>query len=184
VVGLLGLVSCAKQPNTADTAASQTQSGVDGPAARAEVPRDLAWKASAPILVAKSDAEHDIVSIKDPTIVRFNERYHVYATTAARGGKWSMVYTSFRDFREAPAAPLYYMDQTPGFFKVTHRTTTPPTTPPFHGAWGCSSRRKRLDRLGRPTTAGAASPSPTWPAVTVVAGSRLGKMPAGVDRGL
>jgi endo-1,4-beta-xylanase len=115
VVGLLGLVSCAKQPHTADTAASQSQSGADGAAARAEVPHDLAWSASAPILVAKSDAEHDLVSIKDPTIVRFNERYHVYATTAARGGKWSMVYTSFRDFREAPAAPLYYMDRTPGF---------------------------------------------------------------------
>src|SRR5579863_9559899 len=79
------------------------------------LPGAIAWTASNPLIVPKSDAKHDLLAVKDPSVVRFNERWHVYATSVGRGGTYGMVYTSFADWKDAPSAPLYYMDRTPGF---------------------------------------------------------------------
>ena len=79
------------------------------------LPTSYAWTSTGPVIVPKSDANHDLVALKDPTIVRFNDRWHVYASSVGRGGIYGMVYTSFADWSEAPKAALYYMDQTPGF---------------------------------------------------------------------
>jgi endo-1,4-beta-xylanase len=79
------------------------------------LPGVLAWTATAPLIVPRSDPKHDLVAVKDPTIVRFNDRWHVYASSVGRGGIYGMVYTSFADWKDAPSAPLYYMDQTRGF---------------------------------------------------------------------
>jgi hypothetical protein len=75
----------------------------------------LSWTSSAPLIVPRSDASHDLVAVKDPTVVRYNDRWHVYASSVARGGVYGMVYTSFTDWSDAPKAPLYYMDRTRGF---------------------------------------------------------------------
>lgn len=79
------------------------------------LPATFAWASTPPLIVPKSDAAHALVAIKDPTVVRFNDRWHVYATSVAKGGVYGMVYLSFADWIEAPNAPLYYMDKTPGF---------------------------------------------------------------------
>ena len=55
------------------------------------------------------------MAIKDPSVVFFNGRWHVYASSVSATGAYGMVYLSFTDFSEASSAPLYYMDQTPGF---------------------------------------------------------------------
>jgi endo-1,4-beta-xylanase len=79
------------------------------------LPASFAWTSTGPIIVPKSDSTHELVAIKDPTVVRFNDRWHVYASSVAKGGVYGMVYTSFAEWSDAPAAPLYYMDQTRGF---------------------------------------------------------------------
>jgi len=66
-------------------------------------------------MAPKSDAKHDLVAIKDPTIVRYNARWVVYASSVSRTGAYNMIQTSFKDFADAASAPVYYMDQTPGF---------------------------------------------------------------------
>jgi endo-1,4-beta-xylanase len=75
----------------------------------------IQWSGSAPLIAPVSDATHDLVAVKDPTVVSFNGRWHVYASSVSSTGAYNMVYTSFADWSEAPTAPLYYMDQTPGF---------------------------------------------------------------------
>ena len=85
------------------------------PVAVPGLPGAFAWTASAPLIVPRSDPKHDLVAVKDPTVVRFNDRWHVYASSVGRGGIYGMVYTSFADWKDAPSAPLYYMDQTRGF---------------------------------------------------------------------
>jgi endo-1,4-beta-xylanase len=75
----------------------------------------LHWTASAPLIAPISDAKHDLVAVKDPSVVYFNNRWHVYASSVSSAGAYSTVYTSFTDFNEASTAPMYYMDQTPGF---------------------------------------------------------------------
>ena len=79
------------------------------------LPASFAWSSSAPVIVPRSDASHDLVAVKDPTVVRYKDRWHVFASSVARGGIYGMVYTSFADWSDAPRAPLYYMDNTRGF---------------------------------------------------------------------
>lgn len=79
------------------------------------LPASIAWSSTGPILVPKSDAKHDLVAIKDPTIVRYKDRWHVYASSVAKGGVYGMVYISFADWADTANATFYTMDRTPGF---------------------------------------------------------------------
>ena len=83
--------------------------------AAAGLPAEIAWNSTGPIIAPVSDAKHDLLAIKDPTVVRYHDRWHVYASSVARGGIYGLVYVSFADWSEASEAPLYTMDQTPGF---------------------------------------------------------------------
>jgi Glycosyl hydrolase family 62 len=74
----------------------------------------LRWVSTAPLMSAIPDTTHALVSIKDPSVVFFDGRWHVYATSADTSGAWSMVYLSFTDWPEAAAAKPYYLDANPG----------------------------------------------------------------------
>jgi len=72
----------------------------------------LHWTATEALVGPASDAR-GIVSVKDPSIVRYNDRWHVYATTANTNGGWGMVYLNFADWADAANAKPYYLDQNP-----------------------------------------------------------------------
>jgi endo-1,4-beta-xylanase len=86
---------------------------VTTPPPSGSLPSSFRWSDRGQILAPKSDASHNIVSIKDPTIVRYNNEWLVYATTANTAGQWSLVYTHFGDFSQANAAPQYYLNNNP-----------------------------------------------------------------------
>jgi hypothetical protein len=71
------------------------------------------WSSSDPLIEPMADDAHPILSVKDPSIVRFEDRYHVFATTANETGSWSMVYLSFGDWSEAASAPQHYLSDNP-----------------------------------------------------------------------
>ena len=73
------------------------------------------WTSTGPLVSAVPDASHAIVSIKDPSVVFYNNEWHVFATTANTARVWSMVYLHFPDWSKAAAAQPYYIDQTPGY---------------------------------------------------------------------
>jgi endo-1,4-beta-xylanase len=79
------------------------------------LPPSIQWSGSAPVISPSSDATHALTAVKDPSVVQFNGRWHVFASMVSTAGAYNMVYTSFSDWSEAPTAPLAYMDQTPGF---------------------------------------------------------------------
>ena len=83
-------------------------------AAMATLPTSFGWTSSGVLISPKPDAAHPIVSIKDPSVVRYHNRWLVYATTANTSGNWSLAYTSFADWSQAAAAPQYFLDQNPG----------------------------------------------------------------------
>ncbi|MGO9012012.1 MAG: non-reducing end alpha-L-arabinofuranosidase family hydrolase [Bryobacteraceae bacterium] len=83
--------------------------------AAAEAPATYAWSSSGPLISAIPNATHPIVSVKDPTVVYYENQWNVYATTADTSGNWNMVYLNFPDWSQASAAQPYYMDATPGF---------------------------------------------------------------------
>jgi hypothetical protein len=74
----------------------------------------LKWKASGILVKPVSDEDHTIVSVKDPTVVRFNDRWHIYATVYSTSSKnWSIVYLNFKDWADAADAKPYYIDSNP-----------------------------------------------------------------------
>ena len=75
----------------------------------------LSWTSTGPIIGPVSDELHDLVAVKDPTIVRYNDRWHVYASSVSSAGAYNIVYVSFADWKDASKAKFYYMDQTPGW---------------------------------------------------------------------
>lgn len=78
-----------------------------------EIPSNFSWSASEELIGPVSD--DGIVAIKDPTVVFFEDKWHIYATTANLDGEWSLAYLSFESWDQASQAPHYYMAQTPGF---------------------------------------------------------------------
>jgi hypothetical protein len=77
-------------------------------------PGPFAWSSTAPLISAIPDASHPIIAVKDPSVVFFNNLWHVYATTTDGAG-WNMQYINFPTWQQAAAATPYYMDQTAGF---------------------------------------------------------------------
>ena len=62
-----------------------------------------------------SDATHSLTAIKDPSVVYFNNQWHVFASSVTAAGTYNMVYMTFPDWDHTADATFYYMDQTPGF---------------------------------------------------------------------
>lgn len=74
----------------------------------------LRWQSSGPLVKPVSDSSQQIVSVKDPTIVRYKDRWHVYATAYSTSAQvWNMVYLNFKDWPDAASAQLFYLDQNP-----------------------------------------------------------------------
>jgi endo-1,4-beta-xylanase len=65
------------------------------------LPDTFSWTSSGMLVGPPAD----VVSIKDPTVVLFNERWYVYATTIDEAGL-NMTFFSFADWTEAPTATL------------------------------------------------------------------------------
>ncbi len=80
------------------------------------VPTSFKWNSSAALIAPQSDSTHTIVSVKDPTVVYYEGKWHVYATAYdSLTSNYNMVYLNFADFSQAQTAQHYYMDRTPGF---------------------------------------------------------------------
>ncbi|HJP79028.1 MAG TPA: non-reducing end alpha-L-arabinofuranosidase family hydrolase [Pseudonocardiaceae bacterium] len=87
--------------------------GVPAQAATAgSLPGSFRWSSSAALVSPHSNATHNLVAIKDPSVVYYNGRWNVFASTVDNHGSYSMVYFSFTDWSQANSATQYYLDQT------------------------------------------------------------------------
>ncbi|WP_247615972.1 non-reducing end alpha-L-arabinofuranosidase family hydrolase [Streptomyces sp. MK37H] len=77
------------------------------------LPSSFPWSSSGRLISPEPDASHNVVSVKDPSVVYANGRWHVFMTTANTARGWSMAYTSFSDWSRASSAPLTYLDTNP-----------------------------------------------------------------------
>jgi hypothetical protein len=85
---------------------SPTASGSPGPLR----PENLRWRASGPLRTPRSG--DGILGFDDPTVVRYDGRWHVFATVSTGAGD-SLVYFSFTDWPEAASATPHYLDGSP-----------------------------------------------------------------------
>lgn len=74
------------------------------------------WIASPP-LVSPADRPNDPCdSIKDPTIVRYNGRWHLFCTIRSKVRTHQIEYLSFADWKDANAAERHILTVTDGYF--------------------------------------------------------------------
>jgi endo-1,4-beta-xylanase len=122
------------------------------------LPSSFQWSSSGPLAGPQQvDPSRTFVSVKDFSVVRHNNRWLIYATTASTAGGWSLVYYSFADWPQAASAQQTQLDRAsaigPGYRAApqlfffapqnlwylvyqsappTYSTTTDPTNP---GSW-------------------------------------------------
>ncbi|GAB3920921.1 non-reducing end alpha-L-arabinofuranosidase family hydrolase [Kribbella albertanoniae] len=74
------------------------------------LPSTFQWSSSGVLAGPKADAQHpNRYSVKDFSVVRHNNQWLVYATTAGANG-WGLVNFNFSDWSQAAAAPHTYLD--------------------------------------------------------------------------
>ncbi|MBN1766816.1 MAG: hypothetical protein JW860_16300 [Sedimentisphaerales bacterium] len=106
------LIASEAEPALPKKPAETATVSTDAPKVPFAVP--LKWKSSGMLVKPISDETHTIISVKDPTVVRYNDLWHVYATAYSTSAKtWNMVYLNFKDWSEAPQARLTYIDINP-----------------------------------------------------------------------
>jgi hypothetical protein len=75
------------------------------------LPSSIQWSSSGVLAGPKPDSAHsDVAAIKDYTVVRHNNAWQVYATTASPSQGWNLVHFSFADWPQANAAMHTYLD--------------------------------------------------------------------------
>lgn len=77
----------------------------------AALPARFSWSSSGALISPKPDATHNIAGIKDPSVVYYNGKYHVFASVASSSG-YNLVYLSFSNWSQAGSATHHYLDRT------------------------------------------------------------------------
>jgi hypothetical protein len=67
------------------------------------------WRASVPLLGPDPKAADPQVSIKDPTMVYYDGRWHLFTTVRMRSGKVDIGYLSFADWTQAAKEPRHLL---------------------------------------------------------------------------
>jgi hypothetical protein len=107
-------VACNGIPTPSATSVSPTVSPTVVPTGgTGTLPGSFQWSSGGPIIGPKNDASHTLSAVKDPSVVFYNGRYHVFATVTSSTGAYSMVYLNFTDWSQAGSATHFFLDQTP-----------------------------------------------------------------------
>lgn len=76
--------------------------------------KPLKWTSSGALIKPQSDEAHQHVSIKDPTILKYDGKWHIYATAYSTSARtWTMVYLNFEDWKDAGTAKQIPVDVNP-----------------------------------------------------------------------
>jgi hypothetical protein len=73
------------------------------------LPSNFSWT-STEILVRPKNDSRNLAGVKDPSIIYYNDHYHVFASSAKDEG-YNLLYFNFTDFSQANNAPFFYLDQ-------------------------------------------------------------------------
>jgi hypothetical protein len=74
------------------------------------------WTASPPLITPADGRDDPCHAIKDPTVVHFGNRWHVFATIRSRKRTHQIEYLSFADWPDADKAPRTVLKLTDGYF--------------------------------------------------------------------
>jgi hypothetical protein len=103
------LLICSSLPAHAENPAAATESGYTVPT----LSGPFNWVTEGPLIEAKGNRPHPINAIKDPSVVRYNGLWHLFASSVTKSGDYSMVYMNFADWKDAGSARQYYLNDNP-----------------------------------------------------------------------
>jgi len=98
------LWTCNGGSNQQWTLGSSTQGG-------GSLPNSFQWSSSGVLISPHSDS-HDIIAVKDPSVVNYNGEWYLAASTVNSSGDYGMEFLSFSSWPEANSATPVYADQT------------------------------------------------------------------------
>ena len=76
----------------------------------------FAWSLSPPLLSPANRPEDPCVSVKDPTVVRYGGRWHVFTTIRSKVRTHQIEYVSFADWGDADKSPRHILKCRDGYF--------------------------------------------------------------------
>ena len=77
---------------------------------------DFRWTTLMPVLGPPQDAPEEWIAIKDPSIVRFNDKWHLFCTVRGLKRSHAVVYLSFSDWNEAADAQTHVLSCHDGYY--------------------------------------------------------------------
>jgi len=77
---------------------------------------EFRWSYGPPVVEARAAGGWEWDAVKDPSIVRHDEKWHLFCTVRGPTRSHAIVYLSFADFSEANKAPWSILPCHPGFF--------------------------------------------------------------------
>jgi HEAT repeat protein len=75
-----------------------------------------AWKASGPLLLPGPTGGETWLSLKDPSVVRHHDRWHLFCTVRGTRRSHAILHTSFAEWAEAQTAPRQILNCHTGYF--------------------------------------------------------------------
>ena len=112
---VVGCTAAGASPSPSSTPTAQANPSTSAPTGGAggSLPSSFKWSDQGALIAPKTAPGHDVISVKDPTIVRHNGEYLVYASTVSDSRLWSLAYTHFGDFAKASQAPAVPPERQP-----------------------------------------------------------------------
>lgn len=80
------------------------------------LPNEFRWNYGPRVVEAKAVGGWDWISMKDPSIVRYGDKWHLFCTVRGSTRSHAIVYLSFRDFDEANRVPRFVLPCHSGHF--------------------------------------------------------------------
>jgi len=74
------------------------------------------WNVSAPLISPMTRPEDPCYSVKDPSIVRFEDRWHLFCTIRSEKRSHQIEYLNFKDWREAKSAKRHILTLSNAYF--------------------------------------------------------------------
>jgi len=104
-----GGVTTGGNTDDGETGADDTSTGDTGELPVCPLPDQFSWTSSGPLAEPSSPPGHDFRSLKDFTVVRWEDQYIVYATAFDASSSWTGVHMTFDDWPDMATAPQTWL---------------------------------------------------------------------------
>jgi hypothetical protein len=111
-VACTGSASPSPSPTTpTPTPTTSTPTPTPTPTPTGSLPGSFRWSSSGVLISPHSDS-HNIIAVKDPSVVNYNGEWYAAASTVNSAGSYSMEFLTFPSWSQASSATPVYADQT------------------------------------------------------------------------